>query len=210
MHLLPSVTTKCMYDIFRRKKCITLTYIHKWNETHQRQEAEWADIFTRTFKVVRETKLQSFQLKLVHRILNCNKKIFYMKIKASPQCSYCDGIDDISHFFFHCPTVQHLCFFVLRNVEYEDVNFPYYPNVYDILFGVSSMNGGHKVLNFCILHVKYYIYKQRLFNENTMSLREIRNDIRYKLDIEKKICANEDKQVDYEKYIPLYNKLSKL
>ena len=80
--------------------------------------------------------------------------------------------------------------------------------MYDILSGVSSMNGGHEVLNFCILHVKYYIYKQRLFNENTMSLREIRNDIRYKLDIEKKIFANEDKQVDYEKYIPLYNKLS--
>ena len=32
-----------------------------------------------------------------------------------------------------------------------------------------------------------------------MSLREIRNDIRYQLDIENKICVNEDKQVDYEK-----------
>ena len=80
--------------------------------------------------------------------------------------------------------------------------------MYDILFGVNSMNDCHEVLNFCILHIKYYIYKQRLFNENTMSLREIRNDIRYKLDKEKKICANEDIQVDYEKYISLYNKLS--
>ena len=79
IHLLPSMTTKCMYDIFRRKKCITPTCVHKWNETHQRQEEEWADIFTRTFKVVRETKLQSFQFKLVHRIINCNKKLFDMK-----------------------------------------------------------------------------------------------------------------------------------
>ena len=111
-------------------------------------------------------------------------------------------MDDISHFFFHCPTVQHLwfLFFEMWNeIEYQHVNFPDYPNMYDILFGVSSMNDCHEVFNFSILHIKYYIYKQRLFYENTMSLREIRNDIRYQLDIEKKICVNEDKQVDYEK-----------
>ena len=97
-----------------------------------------------------------------------------MKIKASSQCSYCDEIDDISHYFFHCSTVQHLwfLFFEMWNeIEYQHVNFPYYPNVYAILFNVSSINDGHEVLNFYILHIKYYIYKQRLFNENTMSLR---------------------------------------
>ena len=82
IHLLPSMTKKCMHDIFRRKKCIIPTCVHKWNETHQRQEEEWADIFSRTFKVVRETKLQSFQFKLVHRMIDCNKKLFDMKIKA--------------------------------------------------------------------------------------------------------------------------------
>ena len=64
------------------KKYITATCIHKWNERLQRQEEEWADIFTRTFKVVRETKFQSFQFVLIHRILNCNKKLYDMKIKS--------------------------------------------------------------------------------------------------------------------------------
>ena len=73
LHLLSKLTTKCVYEIFCHKKYITTTCIHKWNEMHQRQEEEWADIFTRTFKVVRETKLQSFQFKLIHRIINCNK-----------------------------------------------------------------------------------------------------------------------------------------
>ena len=129
---------------------------------------------------MRETKLRSFQFKLVDRIINCNKKLFDMKIKASHQCSYCNEMDDISHFFFHCPTVQHLwfLFFEMWNeIEYQHVNLTHYPNVYGILFGVSSMNDCHEILNFCKLHIKYYIYKQRLFNENTMSLREIRNDI---------------------------------
>ena len=67
-----------------------VNFPHKWPVTRKMFPfddviMEWADIFTRTFKVVRKTKLQSFQFKLVHRVINCNKKVFDMKIKASPQ-----------------------------------------------------------------------------------------------------------------------------
>ena len=55
-------------------KCITPTCVHKWNDYYRRQEKEWADIFTRAVKVVRETTLQSFQFKLVHSIINCDKQ----------------------------------------------------------------------------------------------------------------------------------------
>ena len=34
------------------------------------------------------------------------------------------------------------------------------------------------------------------------------NDIRYKLDIGRKICENKDKEMNFDKYIPLYNKLN--
>ena len=213
LHLLSKLTTKCVYEIFCHKKYITATCIHKWNEMHQRQEEEWADIFTRTFKVVRETKLHSFQFKLIHRIINCNKKLYDMKIKASPQCSYCDEIDDTSHFFFHCPNIRHLwyLFFQMWNgIEYHRVNFPNYPDVYDFLFGIKNMNDGHEVHNFCILHIKYYIYKQRLFPDNTLSIREICNEIRYKLDIERKIYENDDKQTNFGKYVALYDMMNSL
>ena len=57
LHLLSKLTTKSVYEMFCRKKYITATCIHKWNEMNQRQEEEWADNFIRTFEVVRETKL---------------------------------------------------------------------------------------------------------------------------------------------------------
>ena len=56
--------------------------------------------------------------------------------------------------------------------------------------------------------MKYYVYKQRLFRDNTLSIREICNGTRYKLDIERKICENEDKQMSFGKYIPLNNMLN--
>ena len=82
LHLLSKLTIKCVYEMCCHKKYITATCIHKWNEMHQRQEEEWADIFTRTFKVELETKLQSFQFKLIHRIITCNKKIIWHENKS--------------------------------------------------------------------------------------------------------------------------------
>ena len=189
MKVKPSVTTKCMYDIFHRKKCITSTCVHNWNETHQRQEEELADIFTRTFKVARETKLQSFQFKLVHRIINCNKKIIRYENKSITSMFILWWNRWHQPFLLPLSQCATLVVFVLRDVEWSRIwpcKCSLLSNVYDILFGVNNMNDGHEVLNFCILHIKYYMYKQRLFNGNTMSLREIRNDIRYELDIEEK------------------------
>ena len=97
-----------------------------------------------------------------------------------------------------------------NGTEYQRVNFPNYPDVHDILFGIKNMNDGHEVLNFCILHIKYYIYKQRLFHDNTLSIKEIYNEIRYKLDIERKIYENDDKQMNFGKYVALYDMLNSL
>ncbi len=36
----------------------------------------------------------------------------------------------------------------------------------NILFGFVGSNGITDVLNYCILYAKYYIYIQRLFNQN--------------------------------------------
>ena len=95
-------------------------------------------------------------------------------------------------------------------MEYHRVNFPNYPDVHAILFGIENMNDGHEVLNFCILHIKYYVYTQRLFHDNTLSIRAICNEIRYKLDIKRKIYENDDKQINFGKYVALYDVLISL
>lgn len=84
------------------------------------------------------------------------------------------------------------------------MEFPNYPNENDLTFGVKNSSESNEVMNFCILHIKFYIYKQRLFNENNMNIRELCNSISYKLEIEKKLC---DKDAKFNKYMHLYNLL---
>ncbi len=43
----------------------------------------WPRIFKLPFQVIRETKIQAFQYKILHRIISCNKWLFNIKIKTS-------------------------------------------------------------------------------------------------------------------------------
>ena len=160
----------------------------KWKTLHVDfdMSEEWADIFLRPYICLRETKLHSFQYKIINRIISCNKKLFDMKIKPLV-CSYYDQTDDIGHFFFMCKDVyefwKRIC--TWWNKLYYDVDFPVFLNVKTVIFGSQCNPKTVSVLNFCMFHIKYYINKQRLFQNNVFHLHEIQNTILAKLEIEK-------------------------
>ena len=94
-----------------------------------------------------------------------------MKIKETPKCSYCDAIDDIPHFLMRCENVFDLwtrfCNW-WNQVGYHNVNFPTPQSGNEILFGLPNNGDNNVTLNVCMLHIKHYIYKQRLFHDNEM------------------------------------------
>ena len=67
------------------------------------------------------------------------------------------------------------------------MDFPTRNSKKDILFGLPNESDKQIVLNFCILHMKNYIYKQRLFADNNLILEEFRRILLFKIEIEKKI-----------------------
>ena len=215
--LLPlnKCTTRFIYECYAQTKYVTPTSVLKWKTLHEdfdMSEEEWTDVFLRPYICLRETKLQSFQYKIIHRIINCNKKLFDMRIKNSPLCTYCDQTDDIGHFFFLCKDVyefwREICTW-WNTLDYDGVDFPAYPNVKTIIFGSQDVTEGVAVLNFCIFHIKYYIYRQRLFHDNVFRLHEIQNVIVAKLEIEKNICQKENRNHKFDKFEILYENLKR-
>ena len=79
--------------------------IKKWNEEYHLSNAPWSEVFKLPYKITRETKLQSLQYKIIHRIIPCNVWLKKLKIKESDECDYCDGTDSIEHFFLDCKKV---------------------------------------------------------------------------------------------------------
>ena len=215
--LLPlnKCTTRFIYECYVQTKYVTPTSVLKWKTLHEdfdMSEEEWTDVFLRPYICLRETKLQSFQYKIIHRIINCNKKLFDMRIKNSPLCTYCDQTDDIGHFFFLCKDVYEFwreIYTWWNTLDYDGVDFPAYPNVKTIIFGSQDVTEGVAVLNFCIFHIKYYIYRQRLFHDNVFRLHEIQNVIVAKLEIEKNICQKENRNHKFDKFEIIYENLKR-
>ena len=135
-----------------------------------------------------------------------------MKIKNSPVCSYCDQTDDIGHLFFKCKDVyefwKRICTW-WNTLDYDDVDFPAFLNVKTVIFGSQCITETVAVLNFWIFRIRYYIYRQGLFQDNMFHLHEIQNEILAKLEIEKKTYQKENKNYKFDKFEIFYENLKR-
>ena len=203
--------TKDFYlpHVYKRKRYATC--IQKWQNIYPTIDFQWEDVFTHPYKCGRKTRIQSFQYKILHRIINCNKKLFDMKILTSPKCSYCPEIDDISHFFCTCDRVNEFwcgLFAWWNSTEEIRVNYPNFPAPHDIIFGLPVTEDQMIVINFVIIHAKYYIYRQRLFQENYLSVHNFLGELKYNLQIEQKICKDGNTPDKFTKYLNIYHNLN--
>ena len=195
--LLPlyKCTTRFIYECYVQMKYVTPTSVLKWKTLHEdfdMSEEEWTDVFLRPYICLRETELQSFQYKIIHRIINCNKKLFDMRIKNSP--------------YVHIATKQMISVTSSSCVKMcMNSGERYVPGgIRLIMMGLTfqrirkSKNYNFRIAG-ChwrrgcpkfpyISHKILYIYRQRLFRNNVFRLHEIHNEIVAKLEIEKNIC----------------------
>jgi hypothetical protein len=193
------------------------TYIKKWNETYSHLNnalnEEWNNIFNLPFKTCRETKLQSFQYRLIHRIIPCNKWLFNLKILDSNMCSFCNKeIDTIQHFFLLCENIN-LFWKTFNNWWYRltKVNFTTISNTnrlqQNILFGFINPEYNTTVLNYCILQAKYYIYINKLNKYNNICILDFLIHLKSKLNQEKYICETSNHMEKFEKFQIILNNI---
>jgi hypothetical protein len=188
--------------------------LNKWCNVYPRfrnaQKNIWMRIFSTPFITVRQTKLQTFQYKILHRVIACNKWLNDIRIKDSNLCSYCTEIDDISHFFLKCSKVHTFWSYLLKWLErIFNMAIPVFEEF--IIFGFADLDPSHRnivdVINFCILHAKYYIYVQRIFNDNKLDVYNCQVLIKSALDIELYICKKNGELHRFTKFESLYESL---
>ncbi len=80
-----------------------LTWSKTFKDLSNPEEIIWKNIYNMLFKTVRETKIQTIQYRIIHRIIPCNECLHNIKIRDNNKCNCGRGIDTISHFFITCP-----------------------------------------------------------------------------------------------------------
>ncbi len=139
--------------------------IEKWSENylgfHTAQKNLWSNIFIQPFSITRETKLQTFQYKLIHLLITFQKGLFDMKLVDDAMCLYNQETDHITYVFLFCHNEKQFwnTFFTWWN-NLGDIQIPtqYECLEENILFGFQTEGNIFKVLSICILIAKYHTY----------------------------------------------------
>ncbi len=83
----------------------------KWEEDYpnfKRAENIGPNINKISFNTTRETKLQSFQYRIIYRTITCRKRLSDINLIKSPNCLFYNEVDNIRHFLLFCPKVHNL------------------------------------------------------------------------------------------------------
>lgn len=96
-----------IYNKLLRSYIIEPTAIEKWSNAFNFTTREWRTIFQVPFSSVRDTKIQAFQFRLLHRILGTNYLLYVMNSENNPRCTFCGRYDEtLLHLFWECLDVS--------------------------------------------------------------------------------------------------------
>ena len=176
------VTCKNFYLFFSELIFQRPTAIFAWDKIFEITPTEWKQIFTIPYKVCKETKIQSFQYKILHRIFPCNSKLFKWQISLTDKCNTCQQLDNLEHYFYYCQGCREFWEKIqtwINSLYDSELQI----NVEQVIFGYLTENAYFVQLNYCILYGKWFIYRQKL-NEKLINFSNYQATLRNILSVE--------------------------
>ena len=143
--------------------------------------------------ICKVSQLRSFQFWLLHRILPCKKYLYVIRQIESPLCVSCQEIETLGHMLFECPVVND---FWQEFTNWWREKIVYIDNILMIAVILETENDRHKkVLNFCILAAKWYVYKCKL-GEKRLNFTSFLYELSYMMEIERYIYVKNDGNIE--------------
>ena len=163
---LEIITSKEIYLNLIQDKFEPPTSITTWIDRFPFLEnINWRDIYELPYKIVSEPYLQSYQYKIINRILNCNERLNKWKIKDGPECDSCGEIDTIDHRLYNCRESKKIWEGIYKWIK-ENFDIKITFTICEVLFGMPANNDVYiKLFNFIILIVKWFINKKKEQNK---------------------------------------------
>ena len=157
----------------------------KWENTFNKQ-IDWKSVYSNIYSSTLNVKVQSFQFKLVHRILPTNKFLHICKIKETEMCYFCNSeIETFEHLFFECTVVRQF-WYKIKHWLNPHIEIDIWLNTENIILGIITNNKNSILINHIFLLAKRCIFSTK-YKEGILSLSILVNTIRNVYNIEQKI-----------------------
>lgn len=164
------------------------TACQRWQEDREEVTVsgpeEWNESGCSVYKATRETKLQSFHYKVLHRILPCGSFLNRIRIRESDWCEFCDETDSITHYLFACAKVKPFWSRICEWFRNEADLYLDHLTTKEYIFGLAAGTHFRDPINNILLSVKFYIYRQKSFHECNLDVRHWLMEYRTRLQTE--------------------------
>ncbi len=177
--------TKYFYGLFLQQIAREdITALVKWTETFGLESVEeLKKFFILPRAVTLDTKLLSFQYKLLYRCITTNTKLLLFNIRENDRCTFCNlNRETLSHLFWECHIVRTLWNNIIEWIN-EQLVVEVVPCLQHIILGVD-LQGYHSLINRILLITKYYIYVCRCLDRIPIFETAIEK-VKYNLKVEK-------------------------
>ncbi len=149
----------------------------------------WESIFTMPFKTARGTRIQTCKYRLIHRILPCNERLFKFTVKPSSTYELCIDSDSLIHFLFiNCEKIKGFwdswAIWWLNLTGYNILDDEFL--IECLLFGFPGNSNNARIINFCTLYIKYFIYTHIIKGNNNFEFLGYLTYLKHVLMIEEK------------------------
>ena len=138
------------------------TAVLKWSLSCN--NLNWKCIFGKCFKVSKDTQLQWFQARTLHRILPTNRYLKICKIVENHDCTFCNNeIETVEHLLWECDYVQIFWKELLNLLRAKCTHcdrFAFSKQL--VIFGLEQNVKLDNAIDFIILFAKFFIYKCKL------------------------------------------------
>ena len=140
-------------------------------------------VFKSLTKVSKETKLEEFQFKLIHRIVATKIELFKYGIKADDECCFCGDKDSIDRTFIDCPFTET---FIQKVIHWFNTTnkSQISSTIEEMLFGISGNSYDNSITRKLNYTIFYYTSK---LNNKAISLPEFVDEVKKRYSFEN-IC----------------------
>ena len=148
---------KYIYETFITNSDIP-TCQAKWNLYFENFDINWHYIYSYVFHCTKDSYIQWFQTRIIHRILATNSLLFKMKIVDDKMCTFCKCQEEtLTHLFWECSKIQSLFEYLKDNIQ----NFDNFFCCKSFILGSETNDYKYDIL---FLELKRYIYLTRRKN----------------------------------------------
>lgn len=201
---ISSMSPKRMYSKILAHNFKPNTAFQRWRDGDDgvqiRDQEEWAEACSRIFHTTRETKVQSFQYKILNRVIPCRVFLKRLRISETDECNFCKAKDTVPHFLFTCEVVRPFWISLCSWFSRADDLYLDQLTTKEFVFGIPKDFHRSGVINPILAFVRYYVHRQKLFHGGSLELIQWLKEFREKLKVEQWISKKIGKMKFFNKW----------